>query len=151
MGCYSQFKPLLPSQMPAVPRHLHFLHACERCALPHLHLSDALLQAELEFVPSLSWSGFNPAAKGSIILRAMFDTPRRLSYEQALKLSIADHCGIWRVCIPPVALARKIRLNKCSLRCQSRTASQEMLLQHTSKGCYAKGCPIWASRGAEHS
>lgn len=41
-------------------------------------------------MPSASWAGFNPAGRGGLILQAVFDEPRRLTKEQASKLSVQD-------------------------------------------------------------
>ena len=48
-------------------------------------------------MPARSWAGFNPAGKGGVVLRALFNPPRKLTHEQCLRMSIMDYCRLYRV------------------------------------------------------
>ena len=48
------------------------------------------MQVEPDFVPAVSWAGFNPAGRRGLVLKAVFEQPRRLTREQAVKLSVQD-------------------------------------------------------------
>jgi hypothetical protein len=48
------------------------------------------LQAQQDFAPAVSWANFDPEGNGAIVLSELFDTPRRLTREQAGKLSLQD-------------------------------------------------------------
>ena len=41
-------------------------------------------------MPAVSWAGFNPAGRGGLVLKAVFEQPRRLTREQAVKLTVQD-------------------------------------------------------------
>ena len=44
----------------------------------------------MDFVPAVSWAGFNPAGRGRLVLRAVCSPPRKLTFEDSLKLTVAD-------------------------------------------------------------
>ena len=50
-------------------------------------------------MPSEGWSSFNPTSKSGIILKALFDQPRKLTHDQAQKLTLRDYCNIVRVSV----------------------------------------------------
>lgn len=51
--------------------------------------------SEPVFIPALGWRSFDP--KGSIVLSVVFDQPRKLTSEQVNRISVRDHCRLWRV------------------------------------------------------
>jgi len=53
-------------------------------------ITDVVLQVEPPFMPAVSWANFNPGGKGGIILKTIYEQPRRLTREQANDLSLED-------------------------------------------------------------
>lgn len=47
------------------------------------------------FVPAKGFEMFS--SRSGILLEVLFDPPRKLSHEQAIRLSLKDHARIWRV------------------------------------------------------
>jgi hypothetical protein len=41
-------------------------------------------------MPAVSWANFNPEGKGGIILKTIYEQPRRLTREQAKAFSLED-------------------------------------------------------------
>lgn len=52
-------------------------------------------EEEPVFVPAKGFERFS--SKSGILLEVLFDPPRKLSHEQAIRLSLKDHARIWKV------------------------------------------------------
>ena len=47
------------------------------------------------FIPAQGFERFS--SKSGILLEVLFDPPRKLTHEQATRLSLKDHARIWKV------------------------------------------------------
>lgn len=47
------------------------------------------------FIPALGWTSFEP--KGSIVLSAIFSSPKKMSAEEVARISLRDHMRLWKV------------------------------------------------------
>ena len=56
------------------------------------------LQEEHIFEPANGYGNLSPLRKPSILLKAIFDVPRKYTHEEAMALTIKDHLDIRKVC-----------------------------------------------------
>lgn len=80
------------------------------------------------FIPAQGFERFS--SKSGILLEVLFDPPRKLTHEQATRLSLKDHARIWKVGsslydqIYDSNLAADFRALECAIVCiedKSRT------------------------------
>ena len=60
-------------------------------------ISNVAVQVSQEpvFVPAQGFERFS--SKAGILLEVLFDPPKKLTHEQAIRLSVKDHARLWKV------------------------------------------------------
>jgi len=136
-----------PSHAPQIPSCFKHLKTSSSTPKPSQHPGPihappddtaALTQTDETpiFIPSLGWTSFDP--RGSVVLCAVFDPPRKLTAQQAATITLRDHAKLWT---EYVVKAREFMSQADPSKGQDcpHNVKLKVLSQHVSSWCICGG------------